>query len=1455
MIRSPVGLRRLSGSAVERLVIFVLAYVPLLLNDPGRVAADTKAYLYLDPGRLMERATSMWQPEVAMGTVTHQNIGYLWPIGPFYWLADIAGLPDWLAQRLWMGTVLAAAGLGVRWLLRTLGWRDGGVLVASLAYMLSPYLLNYVDRHSVILLPWAGLPWMLGLTDRALRTPGWRHAAMFGLVTLTVGGVNASSLLLVGLGPALWLLWSGLEASVPWRRVASATVRIGVAFVSTGLWWMVGLAVQAGHGLPTLRLTENYRVVSDAATAPELFRGLGYWYFYGQGRLGAWIEPSTSYTRWALPLSFALPLLALLAAAVVRFRHRGHALVLIVVGILVGIGAHPYDDPSFLGRIFREWTLTDVGLALRSTPRALPLSVLGLAICLGAGVGAVARWRPRVGPAMTGVLCLLVVANLSPLWQGEMLGSLVQRPEDIPAYWHDAAEHLETRNSSVPGTGTRVLEIPGSDFAAHRWGNSGDPVLPGLIDRPHVARELIPQGSPPSAALLVALDTEIQEGRLDADALAPLARLMGVGDVVLRSDLQFERFRTPRPVDLWARVRDAPGFDRLIEFGNPVPNVAGPQRPLLDQHTLSRSVGAEDPAPVVVLPVTDPVAILRTADPTRPILVSGDAEGIVAAAGEGLLAVGRPLFLTGSFSDDPGRVLDLVGPGTRIVLTDSNRKDGHRWGTIRETAGYTERIDERAMGLDLSDHALTVINDRPGVQTVAIQYGLRIDATGYGNPVTFTPGDRPFHAVDGDSDTAWTVGAFNHVVGEQLVLTLDDPAPVAHLVLEQSRLRGQNRWITELAVGLDEQSALLVDLDATSHTAPGQMIILPNRGVVSRITLEIRATDVGQLDHYAGVTGVGFAEVRVSAPGSESGDSSEVSSVAADETIALPTDLTDAIHGIGLTDPGAEVAVLLTRQRSDPRDPIRTEPERSMDRTFVLPWDRPFLLHGEARLSAHAPDGLFHTVLGNPASGTATATGSLAGDLTSRARAAFDDDPLTAWQAPIGPQEGHAVTLGLTDPQRFVDLALTYRADGLHSAPRTVTVLGDDGPVGSVDLPGTLLHKTEGVIRVPLDIPPFTSRTLTIRIDKVTERRTMNWYSGLPDVLPVGIVEVDDGVTAVDAPDLLDTGCRSDLVTLDGRSVPVRISGRTIDARARQPLTVEACDSPLILAAGSHRLRIRAGAGSGFDLDRLVLVAPSIHEPASGLYAGPELQVTGESRTSMDIVTGGTGSETRSFWLVLGQSYSNGWRLTLDGATVDGADSDVAPVLIDGFANGWLVTQAHGASEPIGLHLRWTPQRLVRLSLGLSLIAAVGCLLVSWRGRRDIGPRSLEPSRLLPAHRPRTKSVGMVTATLTAAAVGGFAAVNLPGSSAWLWFAPGIALASWASLRGMVPQRTNALAGVVAMSTATTWIAVNQVRFRYPRDFVWPLFFDHVHVLGVVAVLLLAAAAAETLLERRDHQD
>jgi len=1400
------GAVALGRDRIQTLVLAAVAYLPLLANDMGRVAADTKAYLYLDPGRLLAGAPYMWQPEVAMGTVTHQNIGYLWPVGPFFWLGEAIGLPDWITQRLWLGSVLLAAGLGMRWFLRTLGWRGAALLVSSLSYMLSPYLLNYVDRHSVILLPWAGLPWLMGLTVRALRTPGWRHAAIFGLVTLTVGGVNASSLLLVGIGPVAWLAWCAVEGSAPWRRVVGTAARIGLAFAATGIWWMVGLAIQSRYGLPTLHLTENYKVVSDAATAPELFRGLGYWYFYGQGRLGAWIEPATSYTRWALPLSFALPLLALLAAAIIRFRHRGHALMLIVLGLLVGIGAHPYDGPSPLGRIFRDLTLTDAGLALRSTPRALPLSILGTSMLLGAGAAAMGRWRPRWEQPVAALLCVLVVANLSPLWQGEILGSLVQRPEDVPGYWHEAAAHLD-----ASGDGTRVLELPGSDFAAYRWGNSGDPVLPGLMDRPYVARELIPQGSPASAALLVALDSEVQEGRLDPDGLAPLARLMGVGDIVLRSDLQFERFRTPRPDDLWADLRDAPGFGPAVSFGTPVANVAGPERPLLDQHTLSRPVGSQHPAPAIVLPVLDAQPILRIADPTRSIVLSGDADGLVAAAGEGLLEAGRPVLFSASLLD-PVLLASALGSNARLILTDTNRLQGRRWGTIRETTGYTQRWDEEVDRGDLSDQRLDVLPVRPGTLTVARQTGIRVDASGYGNPVTFTAGDRPFHAVDGRLDTAWTVGAFDEVVGEHLTLTLDEPAPIESLTFVQARSQGQNRWITDLRIHLDDQ-AMDVVLDATSRTPPGQLVHLSGADV-RVVVLEVRDTDVGRLDHYAGVTGVGFAEVGVAG-------------VAADETILLPTDLTDLLG----YDSGAELAIVLTRQRSDPRDPIRSEPERGMDRTMDLPWARTFELRGEARWSAHADDAL----LDDPGAPRVRATASLAGDLVSRGRAAFDDDPTTAWQPPIGPQDGQAVTITHPVPRAFRDLTLTYRADGLHSAPSAVTVLVDGVPIGRSTLPGTL-RAADDLVTVDLGLPDATGRSLTMRIDEVVERRTMNWYSGLPDVLPVAIVDISDGFDFPERPQRIDTGCREDLLRLDGRSVPVRITGSTPDAFARRPLAVTACGPTLELSEGEHRIVATAGADSMYDLDRLVLTsASSVIAPT---HAGmPSLRVQKLDRTEILLEVEGA---TSPYWLILGQSLSAGWQLRDDAGLDHGP-----PRLVDGFANGWLVAPDDAART--SFRLVWAPQRTVWIGLWASVMAALACLLVAIRGRRDSGP--LAPGspvfedprrsrRVVPDG--RAVALGLFVAT--------FSVVNLPS---WHIAGPVIGLLMTLALRGSIPRRTMPVLAVLAMGSAAALIAIEQIRFRHPRDFVWPLFFEGYHVLGVLAILCLAAGAVQALVERR----
>ncbi len=127
-------------------VLAVLAYVPALLSSPGRMPADTKLYLYTDPGGLLKRAASTFEPDQFAGWVPHQQITYLWPSGPWFWLFDALAVPDWIAHRLWIGTILFAAGMGVRQCAQLLGHTAGPVLAAAAVYQLSPSLLPYISR-------------------------------------------------------------------------------------------------------------------------------------------------------------------------------------------------------------------------------------------------------------------------------------------------------------------------------------------------------------------------------------------------------------------------------------------------------------------------------------------------------------------------------------------------------------------------------------------------------------------------------------------------------------------------------------------------------------------------------------------------------------------------------------------------------------------------------------------------------------------------------------------------------------------------------------------------------------------------------------------------------------------------------------------------------------------------------------------------------------------------------------------------------------------------------------------------------------------------------------------------------------------------------------------------------------------------------------------------------------
>ena len=363
-------------------VLALLAYVPALQSSPGRMPADTKLFLYLDPGRLISDAPWTFDGRQFAGWVPHQVIAYLWPQGPWYWLGDTAGLPDWVVQRLWLGTLFLAAGTGVLWLARRLGLGMAAALAAALVYQLTPYVLPYASRTSAMLLPWAGLGWIVGLTVLAATRSRWRHAALAALVVATVGAVNATALLMVAPAPVLWLLVAACGGIITWRRAAGTALRIGGLSLGVSLWWMAAVVIQGRRGADVLAYSESLESVSYTSTSPEVWRNLGYWLTYVRDGYAPTTSAGRDYmvSGRLIATGFVLLLIGLAGLVATRWAHRRFAVALVAVGVVLAVGVHPIDDPSPLMDLVLGDGTSGAALALRSSTRAVPMLVLGIAL-------------------------------------------------------------------------------------------------------------------------------------------------------------------------------------------------------------------------------------------------------------------------------------------------------------------------------------------------------------------------------------------------------------------------------------------------------------------------------------------------------------------------------------------------------------------------------------------------------------------------------------------------------------------------------------------------------------------------------------------------------------------------------------------------------------------------------------------------------------------------------------------------------------------------------------------------------------------------------------------------------------------------------------------------------------------------------------------------------------------
>ena len=166
---------------------------------------------------------------------------------------------------------------------------------------------------------------------------------------------------------------------------------------------------------------------------------------------------------------------------------------------------------------------------------------------------------------------------------------------------------------------------------------------------------------------------------------------------------------------------------------------------------------------------------------------------------------GSPLLL--SVELDQKQFDEVTGPGTRYIVTDSNRKRAERWYALRENFGATEPANEPAITYqDPSDARLEVVPDAPSATySVAEWRGAeRVWASSYGNEFTLLPETRPVNAFDGDPRTAWLIEPKGPAGADPTVgIRLDQPSTADHVTLVQPTIKPGTIATTKARVVLD----------------------------------------------------------------------------------------------------------------------------------------------------------------------------------------------------------------------------------------------------------------------------------------------------------------------------------------------------------------------------------------------------------------------------------------------------------------------------------------------------------------------------------------------------------------------------------------------------------------------------------------------------------------------------
>lgn len=1093
-------------------VLATMLLLVLLLNGVGVLAPDIKPEIYMAPWREAEALSRAWRESPKLGEPNF-NVG-LFPVAWVVGVIQELGVGADLSMRLLRWALLLLGGWGASRLYALVAGdraRPAGRVAVAVLYVANPYMVTAGDFLAIVL-PAAMLPWMAQFLLRATVRGGWRHPAAAALAFAAMSGMNAAVIPLIQLLclPALlWFAHAGLGAS--WRMVGMAAAKWALLVGLLSAYWLVPSLAALGAGSHVTQFSESLEGIAAPSSFAEVIRGMGLWPLYGRDVDGPWQPGFVSYLTnpVVVAATFLLPLLLVASARVVRGPARRLALLLVVPAAVLMVGVHPADSPSPFGHALL-WAFENVpgAAAFRTTNKVGAVLVLGVALLGGLAIPSLLRRARRVAPrpVVASVAAIGVVVATWPAWTG----GLYSLPLPVPEHWYEAAEELDQGPAD-----RRVWFVPGVAQPQYTWSEDRpDDLNNALLARPSFVRITLPESSPYGASLLAAVDTGLQEGSLPAGVLSAAARYLGVGDVLVRNDVRWDKAGGARPLAVATQVGADPGLEFRGSHGAAGEGILrDPDQPALEREL----------PPLQRYEVRDGRDLVRTEAGSGLVLVDGDGWALAPLVQAGLLPSQPPFLFTGATG--PAEVGQLLGPQTRLVLTDTNRRRTVVPNRLTDAYGPLLAAD--------ADPGPTIALHGADEQTVLRTVGGEVTASTVGPRFGVNAATAAENAFDGDTTTAWTFGDFGRAAGQSISVRAPRPLRVDRVDLDVPPTTG--RRIARIRVQADDA------VSEVTVPADGRVTAeFPGRSA-ERLTLTVTEV-VGRGDNPVSIAEVsvpGLDVRRVARlPLSTARAAQELTGADRDRLAATPTD------------------VVLSRVLG--KAAAGDDEETRLDRDFTLPDTRDFRVYGLVRPDRAAPDDVLDALHGVTGDLVATSSSRAFDDVPVRGSRAFDGDPTTGWIPGRG-ITGEWLDASFAEPRTLSSVVVEQPAEakGWISA---ADILVDGTRVASAQL-------SRGRVTVPL--PETQASTVRLRI---TERQG----EGFPVVSEVDL----DGARVVSDPAGAAQRCVA-LGTVDDAPVSVRVVG---GVEGEGPRLVAGCES-VRLAAGEHRLR----SLPGWTTDSLVL--------------------------------------------------------------------------------------------------------------------------------------------------------------------------------------------------------------------------------------------------------------------------